>query len=405
MNKQLIILLIGRILTNFADSLYMIATIWYVKTVTGSPLLVGVTEAAAMLPILVQFLYGPLIDRLNKKVILYMAEFFQAVMLIIISLFYFNQQLTFPLLLGLMLLAFMVSEITYPVENTLIDVFADREKLTRINSIFAFCYQTLDLICNGISGILIALAGIGTIYLSNSVILIASGLLFLLFLKIPQKASADKADLKTRSFFQEYKLDLMEGLAAVKNSGTLLTIMMGIAVINLMATMGLSMLPFVSPEPSSYGFWLTAMAVGTLLGSIIAGKLDRFPLNQVMPTLSFLAGGSWVVAISCSNVLFISYLFFGIAWMGIGVLSVYVQTLIQVNLPEKFLGRGFAFLSSFLGAISPLGYLLGGILGEVTTAATVLMAASSGYFIFGIYFIFHPKLRQLNNRLSTPIKL
>lgn len=222
MNKSLFVLLLGRILTNFSDSFYKIATIWYVKNTTDSPLLVGITSAIAILPITIQFFYGPIIDRFSKRKILFFASIGQGLCISIISFLYYTESLWLPVLFLLMFLSLAFSEATYPTENALIERLSAREKLTKVNSIFSFSYQTLDIICDAISGILIAFVGLGLIYISNSVLLILTGLLFLFYLKVPK--SKKESEVTTNQFFKQYKKDFVDGFRVVKGQKTLLSI-------------------------------------------------------------------------------------------------------------------------------------------------------------------------------------
>lgn len=398
MNKQLMILLLGRIITNFADSLYMIATVWYVKTVTDSALLVGLTSAIAILPVTIQFLYGPIIDRYSKRKILFIAEIGQGVIIGIISLLYFTDALWLPLLFILMFFALSLSEATYPTESALIERLSSREKLTKVNSIFSFSYQSLDIICDAISGILITFVGLGYIYLSNSFLLFSTGLMFLLFLSIPK--TKKESEVTNSNFLKQYKEDFIKGLHVVKDRKVLISILFGVLIINFMATMGLAMLPVISNTPAEYGFWLTAISIGTLTGTILASKIENLPLNRVLPFVSLFSGILWCLSVVLNDKVLLPYILFGMSWLGIGILSIYLQTLIQVNLPEEYIGIGFAFLSSLLGSLSPFGFFFGGLLGEFTSGYLVLFLASLGYFAFTIYFLLHPKLRKLDNRLS-----
>jgi Major Facilitator Superfamily len=203
MNRQLTILLIGRIITNFADSFYMIATIWYVKSLTASPLLIGLTSAVAILPVTIQFLYGPVIDRFSKKTILYAAMFGQGALVSVISILYYSNILWLPVLFLMMFMALSLSESTYPTESALIERLAPKEKLTKVNAIFSFSYQTLDIICDAVSGILIAFVGLGVVYITNSFLLVMTGLIFLVYLKVPK--SEKESEVSTLGFFRQYK--------------------------------------------------------------------------------------------------------------------------------------------------------------------------------------------------------
>ena len=113
-----------------------------------------------------------------------------------------------------------------------------------------------------------------------------------------------------------------------------------------MATMGIAMLPVISSNSANYGFWLTAMSVGTLIGTVIANRLKHLPLNTVMPLTSFISGVCWILSMNTLDLFLVPYLFFGAAWIGVGILSIYIQILFQVNLPKEYLGIGFAFVFS-----------------------------------------------------------
>lgn len=402
MNKQLVILLIGRIITNFSDSFYMVATIWYVKTVTHSPFLIGMTSAIAILPVTLQFLYGPLIDRFSKRKILYLAILCQAILVLVISVLYYSHVLWLSVLLVLMFLSYLLSESTFPTESALIEVLSPRENLVKVNSIFSFSYQTLDIICNGLAGILVLFVGIGIIYVSNTVLLLLVGLMFLFLFHVPRsKKEEEKVKL---SFLKQYKEDFVEGFFVVKKQRTLLSIVFGVVGMNLMACMGIAMLPVISKNSVEYGFWLTAMSVGTLIGTILANKVEKYPLNWVMPIASVVAGFFWVVSLFLDKHIIVAIILFGVAWIGIGILSIYIQTLIQVNLPDEVLGLGIAFITSILGSLSPIGYFVGGLLGGLTSGHIMLLISGLGYIGFSIYFWVHPNLNQLKNRLNTPFE-
>ncbi|MHA7138698.1 MFS transporter [Rossellomorea arthrocnemi] len=399
MNRQLLILLTGRIITNFADSFYMIATIWYVKSVTASPFLIGLTSAVAILPVTIQFLYGPIIDRFSKRKILYVAMLGQGILVSVISILYFTNLLWLPLLFTLMFLALSLSECTYPTESALIESLTPHNQLTKVNSIFAFSYQTLDIICDAVSGILIAFIGLGLIYVTNSVLLIGTGMLFLFYLKVPR--SKKETEVQTLSFIRQYKEDFKDGFMVIKKRHTLLSMVFGIIGMNVMATMGIAMLPVISDTSAEFGFWLTAISLGTLIGTMLSSKVEKFALNRILPGLSLWSGLFWLLAFVLIEVSIVPYMLFALSWIGIGILSIFVQTLIQVNLPKGYIGIGFAFISSLLGSLSPLGYILGGVIGEFTSGRYLLVISGIGYLIFAVYFLANPLLKKLNKPLSV----
>lgn len=347
MNKQLFLLLLGRILMNISDSFYMIAIVWFVKTTTNSPFLVGLTSTIAVLPVTLQFLYGPIIDRYSKKKILFFSGVGQAVLVGTITLLYFSEALWIPLLFVILFLALTLAEISYPTENTLIERLASKDQLTKVNSVFAFSYQTLDSIADALAGIVILFVGVGIVFAANSVVLLGIGFLFLLILKVP--SSKKEQPISLRNFWQQYKHDFKEGFYVVQKQKKLLAIVYGIIGMNFLATMGLAVLPIISETSAEYGFWLAAISLGTMIGTLVSSRLETFALNRVMPIAALLSGLFWISAFLINDAGVLPIVLFGIAWIGIGVISIYLYTLIQVNLPSDYLGTGFSFISSILG--------------------------------------------------------
>ena len=399
MNKQLLTLLFGRILMNISDSFYMIAIVWFVKTTTNSPFLVGLTSTIAVLPVTLQFLYGPIIDRYSKKKILFFSGVGQAILVGLITLLYFNETLWIPLLFVMLFLALTLAEISYPTENTLIERLASKDQLTKVNSVFAFSYQTLDLIADALAGIVILFVGVGIVFAANSIVLLGIGFLFLLALKVP--LSKKEQPISARNFWKQYKHDFKEGFYVVQKQKKLLAIVYGIIVMNFLATMGLAVLPIISETSAEYGFWLAAISLGTMIGTLISSRLETFALNRVMPIAALLSGLFWISSFLMKDAGLLSIVLFGIAWIGIGVNSIYLYTLIQVNLPSDYLGTGFSFLSSLLGSLSPLGYFAGGVFGEWISSTSILLISGIGYFGFACYFLLHPTLRALTVPVST----
>ncbi|MBR2078178.1 MAG: MFS transporter, partial [Exiguobacterium sp.] len=78
MNRNVLVLLVVRVIANFADSFYFLASVWYVKETTDASAWIGVTTFAAMIPVAFQVLYGPLVDCYSKKNLLLVSMAIQA---------------------------------------------------------------------------------------------------------------------------------------------------------------------------------------------------------------------------------------------------------------------------------------------------------------------------------------
>jgi hypothetical protein len=69
-NKNFRRLLLGRVVTNTGDSLFYIAVMWLVFELAGSELFTGLAGFLALAPQGLQFLAGPVVDRVTTRRVL-----------------------------------------------------------------------------------------------------------------------------------------------------------------------------------------------------------------------------------------------------------------------------------------------------------------------------------------------
>lgn len=83
-NKDFYVLLLGRLITNFGDSLYAIASTLLVYKMSGSTIYSGLTLFLTSSTAIFQLLLSPILDKINMKKFLILSQFFQAVLILII---------------------------------------------------------------------------------------------------------------------------------------------------------------------------------------------------------------------------------------------------------------------------------------------------------------------------------
>ena len=74
-NKDLYILLLGRLITNFGDSIYSIAAALLVYEMSGSTLYSGITLFLTSSTTIVQLILSPILDKINMKKFLIKSQF------------------------------------------------------------------------------------------------------------------------------------------------------------------------------------------------------------------------------------------------------------------------------------------------------------------------------------------
>ncbi|CEE01698.1 MULTISPECIES: MFS transporter [Bacillaceae] len=387
-NKNFTNLLFGRFLINLGDSLYYITIMWMVFDLTNNTLYTGIAGALFLLPEVFSFLYGPVIDRANKKNILVLFSLLQALLLFIILFIYANHLSIYAILLVLPFLAFL-SEFTYPIEGTLIPKFVEKKDLTKANSMMSVAANGVELFFNAISGILIAATSIYTILVGNISIFILATIFFSL-LKIKGSTKTEK-DQGEYTYFSDLKI----GLKFVSKR-EILELMIPFLILNFLLASLTVNLPAISQESfesaSSYGILLTASGLGSMVGAIVSDFVSkRVKFGAIVIGTIVLYGAFWLIGLSIGG--HFIYLFAFLASISIGVINVIFSVLFQQLPPENMIGRVGTAISSLTTLFMPLGALLGGIVPQLIGSKPYVSGIAIFIMILGVSLVFVKSIR------------
>lgn len=387
-NKNFTNLLFGRFLINLGDSLYYITIMWMVFDLTNNTLYTGIAGALFLLLEVFSFLYGPVIDRANKKNILVLFSLLQALLLFIILFIYANHLSIYAILLVLPFLAFL-SEFTYPIEGTLIPKFVEKKDLTKANSMMSVAANGVELFFNAISGILIAATSIYTILVGNISIFILATIFFSL-LKIKGSTKTEK-DQGEYTYFSDLKI----GLKFVSKR-EILELMIPFLILNFLLASLTVNLPAISQESfesaSSYGILLTASGLGSMVGAIVSDFVSkRVKFGAIVIGTIVLYGAFWLIGLSIGG--HFIYLFAFLASISIGVINVIFSVLFQQLPPENMIGRVGTAISSLTTLFMPLGALLGGIVPQLIGSKPYVSGIAIFIMILGVSLVFVKSIR------------
>jgi MFS family permease len=399
-NRNFILLISGRIVTNVGDSLYAVASMWLVYEMTKSNFFTGLAGFLTAAPIALQFFIGPLIDRIEHRSILIHSQMIQAVLLAIIPLTYYFDVLSAWIVLVICPIASVIQQFVYPTHFSILPRIVNKNSLTKANSIMTSTYQLLDLILMGVSGIIIAIMGAVSVYMMDAVAFLIAMTLFY-YLKFPGMKDVDvdveaEKKLSLKEEWNSYKLDLKEGYLFIKRS-FIPKFLLAAIIANFVIGGVAAILPdYAAFRGGShiYGWYLGAMSGGLLAGSLLANIFNKIPLGKVTIIGFFISGLSWVFS-GITNITLLSILFFGLSYISIGLTNVLFLSSLQNILPSDVLGRVFSFVAGATMIASPLGSLIGGSIAAFTGSFPVFMSGSLGILFVSLYWLIIPKLRNL----------
>lgn len=397
MFKSISRLLIGRIATNIADSLFYITILWYFKIIFHSPMILSLVFIADSTIDMCAFIFGPLIDRVYIKNLLKYVTVSQIILSIVASiLFHFKnwKTLTLVLLLLTYILSTIGSTLIYPAEEKILPSIVNKNKLTKVNSLFQVTYRILDLFLDALATVIVTYFSFNkAMVISAFVFTIALGFYAKLYLPRNLIVSEKDHDYFTGKYLQY----LLKGWYVLKNEGRILLLIIPLAVTNLFYGIASVGMPYFSSQyltksAISYGGLELFSSIGGLLGSLIVSKIDTLKpnLEQLIVICLGLAGISVVLEALVANYIPWLILIFALSsafW--ISIMNINFEVLIQRNFSPHILGRIETINSSIINCMIPIGSFLGGLIVQYFGAGIAILLQGLAEVLTAIFYLIY----------------
>lgn len=397
MFKSISRLLIGRIATNIADSLFYITILWYFKIIFHSPMILSLVFIADSTIDMCAFIFGPLIDRVYIKNLLKYVTVGQIILSIVASiLFHFKnwKTLTLVLLLLTYILSTIGSTLIYPAEEKILPSIVNKNKLTKVNSLFQVTYRILDLFLDALATVIVT-------YFSFNKAMVISAFVFTIALGFYTKLYLPRnliVSVKDHDYFTgKYLQDLLKGWYVLKNKGRILLLIIPLSVTNLFYGIASVGMPYFSSQyltksAISYGGLELFSSIGGLLGSLIVSKIDTLKpnLEQLIVICLGLAGISVVLEALVANYIPWLILIFALSsafW--ISIMNINFEVLIQRNFSPHILGRIETINSSIINCMIPIGSFLGGLIVQHFGAGIAILLQGLAEVLTAIFYLIY----------------
>lgn len=376
-SKDFTLVVIGQIISLFGNATIRFALPLYLLNLTGSSALYGTVTACAFIPaILMSPIGGIVADRVNKKNIMVILDFFTAAIILVFSLLMNEVNLILLLTVTLMLL-YGIAGAYQPSVQSSIPSLVNQDHFMAANSIINTISSFSSLMGPVLGGVLYSAYGLKPVLWVCMVCFIVSAVMEI-FIKIPfQKQVSDGGILKI------VKTDFADSIRFIRKEkpmiGKALLVVCGINL--FLASMIIVALPYLVTQVlpleaaqtnTLYGFAEGALAAGGLTGGICAGIFAKRLSIQKSGYL-VIACAVCVFPIGASLLLFssgmINYIILTLCCFIIMVFStlftVQIISFIQTETPQNLIGKVIAVILTISMCAQPLGNALYGVLFEI----------------------------------------
>ena len=391
-NKNFSILLFGRLITNFGDSIYSIATLTLIYTLTKSTFYSGITLFLISFTAILQIFVSPLISKFNIKRFLIISQLFQAIILLVITYLIYVNKLQITTLIVFIVCISFINQIVYPIQLTLLPKIVKQEDLVKANSLFSIAYQGSDALFNSIGGFIITVFGAIYAFIINSITFFINSTIFIFL--------SNDLSKNTNSVQENYFSKLSSGIK-IWNTPLLKPLLIGIIIINFSTSSLLTLLPEYSETSYFYGILLSASGLGILIGAFLSNNqiLKNIRLSVLYTIFTLEIGLSWgALSILNNNSItnkIINFSLFLFGWILIGILNTYSQTMIQCIISKDKLDVAMSTMIGLSIAFSPLGALLAGVLSIKYSIKTIIIITSLLIFSIFLFWLFNKNIRNL----------
>lgn len=381
---------IATIASNIGSFMQDVGEAWLMTTLTPSPLLVALVQAAASLPALLLALpSGALADIIDRRRLLLFTQTWMLVVAGVAGLFTISGLMTPQLLLSLAFLMGLGEALNGPAWSAITPEMVPTKDVKAAVTLNGAGFNVSRAVGPALAGFLITLFNPGTAFILNSLSFV--GVVYVLYRwrRVQKESELPREQLHTA---------MRLGLRYVRHAPALQSVFVRSSVFIGCAISVLALLPVFARQQLGlgafgYGVLLGAFGAGAVVGAAILPKLGRdLSINKltmgatVVFALTTLGQTALPFFVLVSFALFVA----GIAWLAI--LSNYM-TLVQVACPSWVRGRVLAvYMLAFSGSLV-VGSAVWGEIASFLNATDALRVAAVGLLV-GLVTAAHYKLPE-----------
>ena len=346
----------GSTLTGFGLS------IWVYLETNSVTLLAVLTLAATVPGMLITPFAGPLVDRMDRRIVMLLADSSAGVATLIAVALYFSGNLEVWQIYPIVAIGSMANAFQEPAYLASVPLLVPKEHIGRANGMIQLGPAIGTIAAPALAGVLVLTAGIGAVLLVDMVTFFVA-VATLSLVRIPRPAKSieeDDADEPLlRGFARAWAyLRARPGLFGFLLMAALLNFILGF--VNVLY---LPLLLAFSNEAAAGGI-LSIAGVGMLLGSVVMSAWGG-PKRRVPGMLGFMALGGVAVAITGlrESVALVAGTAF-VLMATVAIVNGTSQALWQIKVAPDMQGRVFSVRRLMAQFAAPVSYLLAGPLAD-----------------------------------------
>ncbi len=404
--KPFLFLVLSEFFSIFAMNLLNFALLIVVFSISKSNIAVaGVVMAFTIPNVLFGILAGVLVDRWNKKTVLFVTNILRALLIIPLAFFHTN-------LAAVYFFTFCISVIMQffiPAETPIIPLLVRKKFLLSANALFGVGIYGSVLLAYALSGPFLYVFGKTNIFFFLSAIFLIAGFFIYLIKASKSKIEPKINEGRVLSFSEESKI-VFQLISKTKNLyHALFSLTLAQIIILVFAAIGpgyaeqvlrikIESFPILFVTPAIIGVVLGAIIIGSFLHKTSKSKLTKFGLFVMGISIMLLPYGSKVESravvhlinsylphVLMINILHIMIFLAFVLGFAIAFVFIPANTTLQEETTDESRGKIYGFLNTFVGIMSIIPVVLVGGLADLFGVKFIITGI--GIIVLAIAFI------------------
>ena len=264
---------------NTAYNIAQVALTWYIFTLTGSAVIVGLAAIVESVAVLIVSLpVGAIVDRSNKGFLIFISGIFGFIAMLSLTGIAFYRSFNLYFILGIAALWGISREISRSTSFSSLPDLVSRAIQSRVNGIYRAVNSTMGSVANALAGGIIVVFGIvASFSISTAAYLISAAISFIFLFPFyrSRPPARDKSAERAESMVKELKegfhwLVSRKGFFLLTLSATFFNFFMSMTFTYFVVYVARGLFA----DSLIYGLLLAVFAAGDVAGSLIPGKID-----------------------------------------------------------------------------------------------------------------------------------